>query len=95
MIKYAVKYLKNVIVPLKGVNIEEDENGCSSILDDKLVLVRTEKGEEVLKAFRVCPKVAELFEKSEKTPEAFEFIRIMSQEDLMIYEEIKLLPNCS
>ena len=51
MIKYAVKYLKNVIVPLKGVNIEENENDCSSALDDKLVLVRTEKGEEVLKAF--------------------------------------------
>ena len=89
MIKYAVKYLKNVIVPLKGVNIEENENNCSSALDDKLVLVRTEKGEEVLKAFRVCPKVAERFEKSEKTPEAFEFIRVMTQEDMMIYEELK------
>ena len=89
MIKYAVKYLKNVIVPLKGVNIEEDGDGCSSVLDDKLVLVRTEKGEEVLKAFRVCPKVAEKFEASSKTPEAFEFIRIMTQEDMMIYEELK------
>ena len=25
----------------------------------------------------------------EKTPEAFEFIRVMTQEDMMIYEEIK------
>lgn len=89
MIKYAVKYLKNTFVPLKGVNIEEDNDSCSSILDDKLVLVRTDKGEEVLKAFRVCSKVAEKFEKSDKTPEAFEFIRVMTQEDLMIYEEIK------
>ena len=78
MIKYAVKYLKNTFVPLKNVNIDEEGDSCSSVLDDKLVLVRTEKGEEVLKAFRVCSKVAELFEKSQKTPEAFEFIRIMT-----------------
>ncbi|MBQ7764569.1 stage 0 sporulation protein [bacterium] len=92
MIKYAVKYLKNTFVPLKGVGEKEGEEiktPCDSDLDGKLVLVRTEKGEEVLKAFRVCSKVAELFEKSEKTPEAFEFIRIMTQEDMMIYEEIK------
>ena len=88
MIKYAVKYLKNTFVPLKGVEKLESQN-CDTNLDGKLVLVRTEKGEEVLKAFLVCPKVAEKFEQSSKTPEAFEFIRIMSQEDLMIYEEIK------
>ena len=88
MIKYAVKYLKNVFVPLKGVGTNEDGT-CEYDLDDKLVLVRTEKGEEVLKAFRVCPKVAEKFESSSKTPEAFEFIRVMTQEDMMIYEEIK------
>ena len=29
------------------------------------------------------------FENSSKTPEAFEFIRVMTQEDMMIYEEIK------
>ena len=39
MIKYAVKYLKNVIVPLDKVPDDVDIN-------DKLVLVRTEKGEE-------------------------------------------------
>ena len=82
MIKYAVKYLKNVIVPLDKVPDDIDIN-------DKLVLVRTEKGEEVLKPFRVCPKVGILMEESEKTPQHFEFIRIMSQEDMMIYEEIK------
>ena len=92
MIKYAVKYLKNTFVPLKGVGVEEGEDiktPCNSDLDGKLVLVRTEKGEEVLKAFRVCSKVAEQFEKAEKKPEPFEFIRIMTQEDMMIYEEIK------
>jgi cell fate regulator YaaT (PSP1 superfamily) len=93
MIKYAVKYLKNVIVPLKNVPedlIIENTGCCSdSEMDGKLVLVRTEKGEEVLKAFRVCSKVAEQFKKSPKTPEAFEFIRVMTQEDMMIYEELK------
>ena len=92
MIKYAVKYLKNTFVPLKGVkeDLEIESTGCcNSELDGKLVLVRTEKGEEVLKAFRVCSQVAEKFENSNKTLQAFEFIRVMTQEDLMIYEEIK------
>lgn len=82
MIKYAVKYLKNVIVPLDKVPDDVDING-------KLVLVRTEKGEEVLKPFLVCPNVAKRMEESPKTPQHFEFIRIMSQEDMMIYEEIQ------
>lgn len=81
MIKYAVKYLKNVFVPIKG--------GEDLDLDGKLILVRTEKGEEVLKAFLVNTEIAKLFENSKKTPEAFEFLRIMTQEDMMIYEEIK------
>ena len=83
MIKYAVKYLKNVFYPLKGVNEgTEIDNGA-------LVLVRTEKGEEVLKAFLVNSEIAKLFENSSKTPEPFEFIRVMTQEDMMIYEDLK------
>lgn len=82
MIKFAVKYLKNVVVPLTKVPDDIDIN-------DKLVIVRTEKGEEVLKAFYVCPRVAKLFEESQKTPEPFEFVRVMSQEDMMIYDDIK------
>lgn len=82
MTLYAVKYLKNVIVPLS--NVPDDAE-----INDELVLVRTEKGEEVLKAFFVCPKIAKLFEDSSKTPEPFEFIRKMTQEDMMIYEDIK------
>lgn len=82
MIKYAVKYLKNVIVPLS--NVPEDID-----INDKLILATTEKGEEVLKAFFVCPKVAALMEESKTTPEPFKFIREMTQEDMMIYEDIK------
>lgn len=84
MIKYAVKYLKNSFHPLKGNDIENLEN-----IDGKLVLVRTEKGEEVLKAFLVNKEVAKLFEKSAKTPVPLEFIRVMSHEDLMIWDELK------
>ena len=84
MIKYAVKYLKNSFHPLKGNDIENLEN-----IDGKLVLVRTEKGEEVLKAFLVNKEVAKLFEKSAKTPAPLEFIRVMSHEDLMIWDELK------
>lgn len=89
MIKYAVKYLKNVFVPLKGVGVNKDKNNETPDLDGKLVLVRTEKGEEVLKAFLVNSEIAKKFEDSKKTPEAFEFVRVMTQEDMMIYEEIK------
>ena len=82
MIKYGVKYLKNSFVPLKcpeNVNLD----------DGQLVIARTEKGEEVLKAFLLPVCVAKRFETSDKTPEAFEFVRIMTQEDMMIYEELK------
>lgn len=82
MIRYAVKYLKNTFVPLNGAN--ELDN-----LDGKLILARTDKGEEVLKAFLVNTEIGKLFEESKKTPEAFEFLRVMTQEDMMIYEEIK------
>ena len=85
MIKYAVNYLKNTFHPvLQNGNgdIQEDLNG-------KLILVRTEKGEEVLKAFLVNKEISELFEKSDKTFEPFEFLRVMTQEDMMIYEELK------
>lgn len=86
MIKYAVKYLKNVFIPL---SFKDNVDLDNLDINNKLVLVRTEKGEEVLKAFLVCPKVAEQFEKTKKAHEAFEFIRVMTQEDMMIYEEIK------
>jgi len=85
MIKYAVSYLKNTFHPLVKNNdgdIQEDLNG-------KLVLVRTEKGEEVMKAFLVNKEIAALFEKSGNEIEKFEFLRVMTQEDMMIYEELK------
>ena len=85
MIKYAVNYLKNTFHPI----IKNGNGDIQEDLDGKLVLVRTEKGEEVMKAFLVNQEIASLFEKSDKTPEPFEFLRVMTQEDMMIYEELK------
>lgn len=85
MIKYAVNYLKNTFHPI----IQNGNGDIQENLDGKLILVRTEKGEEVMKAYLVNPEIAERFEKSDKTLEPFEFLRVMTQEDMMIYEELK------
>ena len=82
MIKYAVKYMKNTFVPLKCPNDLTIEEG-------QLVLARTEKGEEALKAFLVNSEVAKLFDKSPKTPQAFELIRVMTADDLKTLDEIR------
>ena len=82
MIRYAVNYLKNTFVPVK----------CSEdvILEqNQMILVRTEKGEEALKVFLVNSEIAKLFEQSDKTPQAFEFIRVLTAEDLKTVEELK------
>ena len=80
--KYAVKYLKNTFYPL-------DVPDTIHIQDGQMVLVRTEKGEEALKAFIVNSKVAKLWEKSNNKPEPFKVIRTLYQRDLQTLEEIK------
>ena len=85
MIKYAVNYLKNTFHPI----VKNGNGDIQEDLDGKLILVRTEKGEEVMKAFLVNSEIASLFEKSDKEIEKFEFLRVMTQEDMMIYEELK------
>ena len=82
MIKWAVNYLKNTFHPL---NIPDD----IELQENELVIVRTEKGEEVLKVFRVNSQIAELFQNSKKPVEAFDFVRKLSHEDMMVYEDIK------
>lgn len=82
MFKFATLYLKNTFYPLSvpdSINIE----------DGQLVLVRTEKGEEALKAIEVNSQIAEIWEKSKKMPEPLPVIRVMSQKDLQALEEIK------
>mgnify|MGYP002772223281 FL=1 len=82
MFKYAVKYLKNTFYPL---NVPETIH----IEDGQMVLVRTEKGEEALKAFIVNSQIEKLWEHAKNKPEAFHVIRTLSQRDLQTFEDIK------
>lgn len=82
MIKYAVNYLKNTFVPL---NVPENV----VLVDGQYILARTEKGEEVLKAHIVNSEIAKLWEKSKNKPESFEYLRVLSKQDLATWEEIK------
>ena len=80
--KFAVKYLKNTFYPLSVPDTIKLEDG-------QMVLVRTEKGEEALKAFVVNSKVARVWEESKNKPEPFQVIRTLSQRDLQTLEDIK------
>lgn len=80
--KYAVKYLKNTFYPL-------DVPDTIHIEDGQMVLVRTEKGEEALKAFVVNSQISKLWEKSDNKPKPFPVIRTLSQRDLQTLKEIK------
>ena len=57
MIKYAVNLIKNTFHPLQIADSVQVEQG-------QLVLVRTEKGEEVAKVFVVNPMIAKAWENS-------------------------------
>ena len=59
------------------------------LTDGQMVLVRTEKGEEALKAFLVNSKIAQAWEKSSEKPEALTVIRTLSQRDLQTLDDIK------
>lgn len=82
MTKFAVRYLKNMYYPL---NIPENmEISCGDI-----VLVRTEKGEEALKAICVNDAISKLWENSKQKPDAFSVIRVLGERDKQTLEEIK------
>ena len=82
MFKFAVKYLKNTFYPLSVPDTIHIEDG-------QMVLVRTEKGEEALKAFIVNSKIEKLWEHSKNKPEPFHVIRTLSQRDLQTLDDIK------
>lgn len=82
MFKYAVEYIKNTFYPLE---VPE----TLTIEDGQMVLVRTQKGEEALKAFIVNSQIVKLWEKSQNIPEAFHVVRTLSQRDLQTLDEIK------
>ena len=81
MIKYAVHLIKNTFHPLQIADTVQVEHG-------QLVLVRTEKGEEVAKVFVVNPSIAKAWE--EKKPEPLPLIRVLGQRDLETLEELKI-----
>lgn len=80
--KFAVKYIKNTFYPL-------DVPETIHLEDGQMVLVRTEKGEEALKAFIVNSEVAKSWENNENKPAPLTVIRTLSQRDLQIIEDIK------
>lgn len=82
MFKYAVEYLKNTFYPL-------DVPDTLNIEDGQMVLVRTSKGEEALKAFVVNSQISQLWQNSKNIPESFPVIRVLSQRDLQTLEDIK------
>ena len=80
--KFAVRYLKNTFYPLdlpENVHLE----------DGQMIIARTEKGEEALKAFLVNSEIEKIWEHSKNKPEPLPFIRVMSQRDLQTLEDIK------
>ena len=81
MIKYAVNLIKNTFHPLEIAESAHVEHG-------QMVLVRTEKGEEVAKVFMVNPLIAKAWET--KMPEAVPLIRVLSKKDFETLEEIKI-----
>lgn len=80
--KFAVNYIKNTFYPL-----EVPEN--IHLEDGQMVLVRTDKGEEALKAFLVNSRISRLWEKSKSKPEPLVVIRTLTTKDLQTLEEIK------
>ncbi|MCI1273596.1 MAG: stage 0 sporulation protein [Clostridiaceae bacterium] len=80
--KFAVRYLKNTYYPL---NVPDTIN----LEDGQMVLVRTEKGEEALKAYCVNSEISKIWDKSAEKPEAFHVIRTLSQRDIQTLEDIK------
>lgn len=80
--KFAVRYLKNTFYP---INVPESVH----LEDGQMVIVRTEKGEEALKAFLVNSQVEKIWEYSKRKPELLPFVRVLSQRDLQTLDEIK------
>jgi len=82
MIKYAVYYLKNSFNPLNVPEHITLEHG-------QMILARTDKGEEAMKVVLVNDQIAQKWENSKNKPQAFDFVRVMSQRDLQTLDDLK------
>lgn len=80
--KFAIRVIKNQFHPLKVADNANIKHGAH-------VLVRTDKGEEVFRVFLVNSEIQHLWEKHK--PEPLSVVRIMNEEDMMLYEEQKKL----
>lgn len=80
--KFAVRYLKNAYYPIEVPENVRLENG-------QMVLVRTEKGEEALKAYLINDEITKIWNNSKAKPEPFHFIRPLSQRDLQTLDDIR------
>ena len=82
MYKFAVRYLKNMFYPL----IVPD---TINLQDGQMVIVRTEKGEEALRAFTVNAQVSSQWENAKNKPEPLTVVRTLSQRDIQTLDDIK------
>jgi cell fate regulator YaaT (PSP1 superfamily) len=80
--KFAVRYLKNTYYPLNVPSTVTLEDG-------QMVIVRTEKGEEALKAFIVNSQIEKIWDNAKNKPEPLHLVRVMSQRDLQTLDDIK------
>ena len=80
--KFAVRLIKNTFHPLK---VQDDVN----LSRDQLIIVRTEKGEEVHRVIIVNDEIAKHWQKYK--PEALSVVRVMTDEDLNTYKQPILL----
>lgn len=80
--KFAVRLIKNSYYPVKVPNNIEPKDG-------DMVIVRTEKGEEVHKIIAINNLIARQWQK--KKPDELPLIRIMNDDDFKTYEEQKEL----
>lgn len=80
--KFAVRLIKNTFHPLK---VQDDVN----LKQNQLIIVRTEKGEEVHKVIVVNEEISKHWQKYK--PEALSVVRVMTDEDIEKYKEQKEL----
>lgn len=80
--KYGVRLLKNRLHPLKISKNNEDE-----LQHGQMILVSTEKGQEVAKLHRIPQCVFEMWKG--KLPESLPFIRVLSDVDLQKHESLQ------
>ena len=80
--KFAVRLIKNTFHPLK---VQDDVN----LKQGQLIIVRTEKGEEVHKVIVVNEEISKHWQKYK--PEALSVVRVMIDEDIEKYKEQKEL----